>query len=410
MAHRMIPGLWALLAAPCVFSFDAIRLEVSAGPHGRRGTPVRWDVPQGQKLPSPFRLVEAEGGAEVPVQLEAGPPRAVVWILEGLAAGSKRRYRIEPGEPKAAAPAAGVVAAREALTLRAAGKDVLRYNAAEVQPPAGVEPIYARSGYIHPLWTPGGRLITNDFPLNHKHHHGVWMPWSQTELEGRAINFWEQNRAEGKVQHVSSEPVSGPVAAGFKARHRFTDLKAAGGPKPVLDETWEVTVYGLEKPFVADFVSVQRCAGSTPLKLKQYRYGGFGFRGSADWEGKDGCEFLTSEGKTRADGHATAARWCAVWGKVKGETAGISFFCHPSNFRHPQNMRIHDTEPFFNFAPCQTGDFEITPEKPLVSRYRLVIQDGKPDPGEVERLWRDYAEPPKVEVVAAKGGTAGGRP
>ena len=46
--------------------------------------------------------------------------------------------------------------------------------------------------------------------------------------------------------------------------------------------------------------------------------------------------------------------------------AGIGFLCHPDNFRAPQNMRIHPSEPFFNFAPCQTGDFDIAPGKPYV--------------------------------------------
>ena len=76
--------------------------------------------------------------------------------------------------------------------------------------------------------------------------------------------------------------------------------------------------------------------------------------------------------------------------------------CHPSNFRFPQPMRIHPTEPFFNFAPSQAGDWEIKPGEEYVSRYRFVVMDGKPDAELLERLWRDYAHPPRVEVHAAK--------
>jgi hypothetical protein len=231
------------------------------------------------------------------------------------------------------------------------------------------------------------------------------MPWSQTDFEGHPINFWEQNRLEGKVECVGAEDVSGPVFGGVRAAHRFLDLKSAGGPKPVLDETWDVKVYAFAPQyFLVDFTSVQKCAGSSPLRFRQHRYGGFGFRGSADWEGPAGCEFITSEGKTRKDGHGTSAWWCEVFGKVGGEVAGISFLCHPSNFRAPQNMRIHEAEPFFNYAPCQDGDFELAPGSSFISRYRLVLHDGALSVQELQRALAGLRE------AAQRGARRGGRP
>ena len=49
-------------------------------------------------------------------------------------------------------------------------------------------------------------------------------------------------------------------------------------------------------------------------------------------------------------------------------------------------------------APSATGDWEITPGKPYVSRYRFVIADGPADKAELDRLWNDYAKPPAVTV------------
>ena len=65
-------------------------------------------------------------------------------------------------------------------------------------------------------------------------------------------------------------------------------------------------------------------------------------------------------------------------------------------------MRIHPTEPFFNFAPSQTGPWEIRPGEDYVSRYRFVVSDGKPDAALLDRLWDDYANPPRVEIYDAK--------
>lgn len=391
---------------------EGILLDVRAGERARRDTIVRWEIPANVSLPSPARLIRVDTGMDVPHQLDSSGRQTLVWLVDGeLPSMTMRRYRIEPGvkgEAGLARASCEVVAGADGKTsgllVSVGGKKVFRYNVAEVQPPADVQPLFARSGYIHPLWSPAGRVVSNDFPANHNHHHGVWMPWSQTEFEGHPINFWEQVRLEGKVECVKASPISGSVFAGVSAEHLFSDLKSKEGKKPVLNETWEVRVYSIGTYSVVDFSSTQRCAGSSPLLFKGYRYGGFGFRGAGEWEGKDGCEFLTSQGKTRKDGHETASFWCEMHGQVGGELAGVAFLCHPANFRAPQNMRIHDTEPFFNYTPCQDGDFELRPDHSLVSQYRLVVHDGKLGAAECERLWWDYAKPPQViRVVEGEG-------
>ena len=43
---------------------------------------------------------------------------------------------------------------------------------------------YRRAGYIHPIYTPDGRLISDDQPKDHRHHHGVWAAWTKTEIDG----------------------------------------------------------------------------------------------------------------------------------------------------------------------------------------------------------------------------------
>jgi hypothetical protein len=195
---------------------------------------------------------------------------------------------------------------------------------------------------------------------------------------------------------------SGPVHGGFRARHRFMDLTAPT-PRAVLNETWEVKVYGGTAgptPFwVFDLVSTQECATSSPLKLPEYRYGGIGFRGHGQWDGKANAFYLTSEGETdRVKAHASRARWCHIGGQVDGRRTGMAMLGHPDNFRAPQPMRIHPDEPFLNFAPCQAGDMEITPGRPYVSRYRCIVADGPPDRALLDRLWNGYAHPPQVKV------------
>lgn len=276
----------------------------------------------------------------------------------------------------------------KSLLLTVGGKSVLRYNHAVVEQP---DPVFSRSGYLHPIWTPAGKIITNDSPPNHLHHHGIWSAWTSSEFEGRKSNFWESKEKQGRVECVKVEETwSGAESGGFRARHRFINLNGPAGPKVALEEVWEVRVYPQTDRYLFDLISTQTAATDRPLVIKEYRYGGVGFRGSADWEGKTGVDFLTSEGKGRVEGHATKASWVLASGKIGGDVASIGFLCHPSNFRYPQPLRIHPDEPFFNWAVPQGGDFSIEPGKPYISRYRFVVSDGKPSAEQMAGLWSAY--------------------
>ena len=87
-------------------------------------------------------------------------------------------------------------------------------------------------------------------------------------------------------------------------------------------------------------------------------------------------------------------------GKIDGEPAGITLMCHPNNFRAPQPVRLHPHKPYFCFAPMQLGDFEITPGRTFASRYRFYAHNGPVNATTSERLWKDYAEPARVRIVA----------
>ena len=338
---------------------------------------VEVAAPAGLDTSKPFRVLRADG-QEVPAQAAGA---SIVLLAGG-------EYKAEAVAPKDF-PKVEIKDDGRGLQLGA-----LRYNYAVVEAPEGVDKIYNRSGYLHPIRTPDGRTISGDFPAKHLHHHGIWFPWTSSEFEGRKSDFWNTPGKQGTVEFVKMLGTSsGPVFAGFRAEQRFVNLSGPDGPKTALNEVWEVRAYAVDRRVVFDLVSTQTCATDQPLVIKKYRYGGLGFRGPAEWEGKDGVAFLTSEGKTRANGHETTARWCVMSAPVAGKPAAIGFLCHPSNFRFPQNMRIHPDEPFFNWAPPQAGDFSIEPGKPYVSRYRFIVADESLTPDEMNAAWKTYAEP-----------------
>ena len=391
------------------------KITVEAGNYTRFDTPVSIDL---SGVPSVFPndgliciLVEVKDNKPILVssQLEQGSPPRLWWILSGETPADGKRFYELHRRSFGVIEGTGIQVTQDdsVLVLRKGDKHVLQYNHAIVPAPEGQSRLYDRSGFIHPLWSPSGSVLTNIHPDDHYHHLGIWNPWVKTIFEGKEVDFWNLNSGQGTVRfNRFLSTTSGPVYGGFQAEQDHIALQTSSGEKTVLKEVWDVRVYNIGGPekgyWLWDFVSTQRCVAESPLLLEEYRYGGFGFRATADWKG-EAAAILTSEGKTRKDAHATRARWCNVAGVSDGNWKGITFFSSPQNFRHPEPMRIwpeFDNDVFFNWAPEQAGDFEMKPGDDHVFRYRQYVHEGKVDVERTEQLWNDYAQPPKITVDA----------
>lgn len=295
------------------------------------------------------------------------------------------------------AQAADVIhASREGrqIVIRSGNSEILRYQAEPGPlPDPKIPESFIRGGYIQSLRTPSGRLITDDFPADHRHHHGVWNPWTKTSFEGRHPDFWNMGQKTGKVEFISIDEIwQKNGKAGFSARHQFTDLTASS-PKAALLETWNIVVSQANGAYLIDFTSTQTCATSSPLKLPEYHYGGFGFRGNAAWNQPGKTRHLSASGITdHTQLNSSREKWCWIGGEVDAATCGVTILCHPGNFRFPQPVRAHPQHPFFCYAPQQLGPMEITPAAPFISRYRLLVADGEPDAKRANEAWDLYAK------------------
>lgn len=391
-----------LFLHPLLAHGQGIEIEVASGSHERIVVPVFHVVPKPLRQAPHLKLTEVESGATVPFQVIPGKTPQIAWIVRDLPAGQSRSYRLEPAQKLTDLANPGVTCTDNGtqLTLAVGDRPVVTYNYGLLPAPDGIDPVFAKSGHIHPLCTPSGRFVTDDFPPDHAHQHGIFFAWVNTTFEGRSVDFWNQAKKLGSVEHVRIlDTVSGPVFGQFKVKLRHSDLTAPNGPKPVLEEVWTVRVYNVEAPFLVDLKSEQRCVADSPLVINEYHYGGMGLRGAHPWFKQAGSGFLTSSGRTREDGNHTRARWVIAHGETDGQPAAVAVLGHPDNFRAPQYVRLHPTKPYFCFAPMVMGPFEISPGRPFVSRYRYVTYDGEPDGALADRFWQDYAEPPTINAV-----------
>ena len=420
------PLLAALLACPAAFALVLLpaaetapaaeplaTVTVEAGEHDRADTPVCVPVGDLGRNVSVGVLQESRDGRQtvVPHQIDAGPPARLWFVLSGKTpAGTSRTFTVRPTADARSEAVAAVTETDGRLEVRLRGKPVLRYHTTQTQPPEGVGEKYAHEAYIHPAWTPAGRVVTDDYPPDHKHQRGIWFSWTKTEFHGRHPDFWNLGKGTAYTRFAGMEGTAGgPVFARFDARHEHLDMKAPGGPEVMLTEDWTVRVWntGADAPwFLWDLNSRQRCATDTPVRLPKYYYGGLGYRGNRAWLKE--VAMKTSEGKRRAGGNESKARWLDVAGPLAGGRAGCLILIHPKNFRYPQPLRLNPKQPQICVAPSQEGDWEITPGQAYVSRYRFVVHDGAMDDATAERLWQGYAHPPKVTVATGGKGRAAG--
>ena len=382
-----------LLAFEFGLPSDLPELRVSAGDRPRIDALVEWLIPPELSIEGP--LVAVSDGATVPVQIvDDGGGRRLVWPVEGtLNAGSTRDYSLEvAGEP---ATASVTAEAGGDLIVSSRGREVLRYHVDAEPPPAGVDPVHTRSGFIHPLRTPLGLVVTGDAPPAHRHQRGLFLAWTRTTRDGRSVDFWNLAERQGRVDCAGiAGRFDGPWVAGFVALHHHVDLTAKD-PIVALTETWRVTVRPGASMHVVDVATTLRAA-ATSLAVEQHHYGGFAWRGPAAFD--EGATFRSSADDDRLAANGRPARWCAASGEVDGTAVTVAILVHPESFRAPQPVRIHPDEPYFCFAPCQAGRFDIDADG-VVMRYRVVVADGSVSDEAIERLADEYESPPRVERV-----------
>jgi len=246
------------------------------------------------------------------------------------------------------------------------------------QLPDGLPEHYVRSGFIHPLHSPAGQVVTDGFPAGHTHQHGFFTAWTNTTFRDSFVDFWNTHKELATVEHLEvleTQKQDGYI--GFKVRLQQRSLEHG----PVLREDWTVRVHDRKDVFVWDLRSEQTNITKDSLFLNKHLYGGLGIRGSKYWNEKDTlnflelAEFLTSDGLRGDSANHTRPEWTAIYGTAG--MAGIAVIPHPDNFRWPQPVRVHSDMPYFSISPVVEEGFVIAPGETYLSRYRVVAFDGK---------------------------------
>lgn len=389
-----------------------VRITVQSGSHERVDCVISADVSGLALKDNPVVELYEETGKQkktVPCQLvtENDGVRRLYWILDGTTApGVVRTFVARKGKAsQAGKPLMATEDTQRALILKKDGKNILQYNYAHVEPPAGADPSYGRSGFIHPAYSPDGNVLTTIQPKDHYHHYGIWNPWTRMMYDGTLYDLWNLRDKQGTVKAGNIAQIySGDVFAGYDANLDHYIFKP-NEEKVILNEQWRVKAWNVSDGFLWDFESHLHPSTTLPVLIKEYRYAGFGYRATEDWT-KENCEMFTSEGKTRQQIDGTHARWIYITGDTKTGRSGLLFLGHPDNYNSPEPLRIWDEnanggrgDAFINFAPTKDKDWELKPNGHYLLRYRVLSYEGEMTKEKADRLWNDFANPPTVVTI-----------
>lgn len=379
-----------------------LHFKVTASVSDMIDIPVKMEIPlEWAAYTSQYSLYELNGNmlTEVPFQLDYGQTPVIWFILKGKTMkGQNREFLLKKGIPAVSFPEVKFQRGNTSIRLLVENKPVLQYQTSIIYPPEGVNPIYKREGvFIHPLWSPGGQVLTRIQPPDHHHHYGIWNPWEHTLIKGREVDFWNLVKGQGTVRFAGLlSQTSGPVYGGFRAHQQHIDFQAKGEDQVALNEVWNIQAWNQEdNPLrrMIDMTTTLNCPLDSGILLEAYRYGGgIGYRAIETWK-KDNCSILTSEGKTRLDADGSHARWCIVEGEsdVPQKRSGILFLSYPANREHPEPMRVWPVDSnggrgdmYFEFCPIRNTDWKLQPDQDYTLRYRMIVFDGKMSPDEAE--------------------------
>jgi hypothetical protein len=407
-----------ILASALTFSqkVQMLHFYAEAGNYQRINTPASVDLEGINKSDTlGFRLYEKIKGqlVEKQFQVEPGYVPRLWWILDGTTLpGKKREFLLYKDSPNSVQNSITASLTKDDIILKKGSSEILHYRKSIQYPPAGIDTAYKRSGFIHPMYSPSGNIMTRISPRDHYHHFGIWNPWTKVKIGDHVTDFWNLNSKQGTVRFSGiNSIINGPVYGGFSVKQDHIDFQGAKPEELAINEVWDVRAWNTEpvagiKAYIVDLTTFLSVAGKEPIVFEAYRYaGGIGFRATGEWNNKNST-VLTSEGNSRKDADEKRARWADINGAFKDKgNSGITFFSHPTNRDFPEPMRVWPEnqngvgDVYFEFCPTRLKDWKLDPGNLYRLKYRMLVYDGNIDKNTAERLWNDFAYPPVVRIM-----------
>ena len=153
--------------------------------------------PQAEMLREMERM-NVENAAIAAGQTPQDPVRHLILVLGFVPANKTTSLDIRENDNPG--KVLGNVKGQDGVTMSIDGREVLNYRTDKKRKPRPeISDDILRAGYLHPVRSPSGAIVTGDYPANHPHHHGIWTPYTKAIFQGRTTDFWNMQNKKGRV-------------------------------------------------------------------------------------------------------------------------------------------------------------------------------------------------------------------
>ncbi|MGB7293994.1 MAG: DUF6807 family protein [Candidatus Aminicenantales bacterium] len=311
--------------------------------------------------------------------MRSAPFMTVLVMVLGQAALGQFAYVEDPGEGT--------------LTVSEGKTEVLIYRYGD-QIKAGIDPRYAQSCYIHPLFSLDGRALTDDFPADHFHHHGLFWAWPVVRARGISTSSWEPKLPRLRqhfVRWLKREAVDEAFALSVENNWRLDEKET------VAKEIVTLKIHPADKVGRAIDLQLTIEALGGPLELQgtpdeNKGYGGLCFRGAPIFTG---ATMTMDEGMLKEDAIHTPFRWVDL---SAGEL-GIAVFVSPHHPGYPVKWMVRNSYAgIINVSWPGLASVVLEPGEPITLRYRIYVHRGDVAAGEVNAAYLRYVGKPSSSI------------
>jgi hypothetical protein len=268
----------------------------------------------------------------------------------------------------AAGPFAFRDAGPSAVELTENGRPVFTYNYGMTLK-EGVPADRRRCCYLHPVYTPAGVAVTDDFPKDHYHHRGIAWMWPEIKAGGRQVDGWMLKGIDDRfVRWVARE--SKPGSARLAVENGWFSAE-----RQVLKETAEMVVYPAKQGARAIELTLTFEALGEPVEISGTHdlnkgYGGLAFR----FAPRENTVIRTEAGEQFKDTDMVPHPWAELEATYQGRRAAARVIIDKRNPGFPNGWCLR---PYGFLGVNYPGLTPVTlvPGRPLVLRYRVELSD-----------------------------------
>lgn len=269
------------------------------------------------------------------------------------------------------------------LILKDGRIDVLTYCFGD-QLKEGVDPEQTRSCYIHPLFSLDGKPLTDDFPADHLHHHGLFWTWPVVITRDQETQTWHPaNLRQYFLRWLKREVHDRSATISVENAWKLD------GSEVVAKEAVTLRVHPVDDSGRAIDVELTIEAVGGPLELRgtpdqNKGYGGLTLRGAPKFKG---LPILTDRGEFTGEHNNVKLRWA----DLSTKEAGVAIFVSADHPDYPPSWVLRTSYAgLLNVSWPGLASVLLHPGKPITLRYRIYIHRGNMIPERIDQAYKRY--------------------